>query len=51
MTYLVFTPLPPSLNRHVLASEGDVVSRSSKSTDPRALHLAEVLAGGRPSDV
>jgi hypothetical protein len=51
MTYLVFTPLPPSLNRHVLQNEGDVVSGSSKSTDPRALHLAEVLAGGRPSDV
>jgi hypothetical protein len=31
-----------------MASEGDVVSRSRKNTDLRALHLAEVLAGERP---
>jgi hypothetical protein len=67
MTYLVFTPLPLSLNRHMAErvllpaarqTTADTIlvmngfnrrEQIKQNTDLKALHLAEVLAGGRPS--
>jgi hypothetical protein len=67
MTYLVFTPLPLSLNRHMAERLFLPAARSAtansilvmngfscreqikQNADLRALHLAEVLAGERPS--